>query len=330
MERTGPSPAIWKILRYIHENRGFSRDDTEVSFLAAGEYNENYLIRSENERYVFRINRGSQLGLDEQIRYEFSVLKAVEPSEVTPRAYWCDPSPEGLSGGVLLMEFLPGSPLSYAGEGRLAASVFSRVHSVSWEGDDDWAPRLLRQPKPITEIAAESLGLIKRFPDHPLIKERDQLLRYHEKIRRLAEDREKEFVQGRQCIVNTEVNSNNFLVDGGAARLIDWEKAVISTPFQDLGHFLVETSTRWKSDYVFSPGEKRDFLKIYREESNTGMDLGGLVEMTAIMERTILLRALSWCFMAWYEYNRSGRALRNRDTENKIAEYLKEIEWFLR
>jgi len=38
-----------------------------VSFLAAGEYNENWKVNTPSGTSVFRINHGSQLGLADQI-----------------------------------------------------------------------------------------------------------------------------------------------------------------------------------------------------------------------------------------------------------------------
>jgi len=48
------------------------------------------------------------------------------------------------------------------------------------------------------------------------------------------------------------------------------------------------------------------------------------------MEKTILLRALSWCYMAWYEYTRTARPLRNADTFAKISQYLADIPCILK
>jgi len=48
-----------------------------------------------------------------------------------------------------------------------------------------------------------------------------------------------------------------------------------------------------------------------------------------VMEKTILLRALSWCFMAWYEYTQTDRPIQNPDTFAKITQYLADIPWIL-
>ena len=130
-------------------------------------------------------------------------------------------------------------------------------------------------------------------------------------------------------MVNTEVNSGNFLVSDAGAFLVDWEKAVVSYRYQDLGHFLVPTTTLWKSDYVYTEEEKLEFLRAYKEQLGLNIEIKTLFEKTKLLERTILLRALSWCYMAYYEYTREERTLRNEDTFAKIRDYLNDIESLL-
>jgi hypothetical protein len=111
---------------------------------------------------------------------------------------------------------------------------------------------------------------------------------------------------------------------------VDWEKAVESCRYQDLGHFLVPTTTLWKSDTVLTPDEKSRFLKAYHRAACPDLDFDELFLKTTVMEKTILLRALSWCFMAWYEYTRTDRPLLNPDTFAKIEQYLADIPWILK
>ncbi|AAS94775.1 phosphotransferase [Nitratidesulfovibrio vulgaris] len=232
-----------------------------ISFLAAGEYNENWRIRHEGRDEVLRVNHGSQLRFADQIGYEYAVLRAVHPSGVTPRALRVKSRPRHLSGGALLMEYLPGRPLDYRTDLEAAAHTFAAVHSVV-------VPRgcpLLRQPDPVADIAADGLRLIHRFPDHPRTDVRDALLRYHERVVRLGEDTRALFEGERQVIANTEVNSGNFLVHDGVARLVDWEKAVVTPRYQDLGHFLAPTTTLWKTDTVLDEADRRRFLAAYRD-----------------------------------------------------------------
>ena len=297
-----------------------------IAFLAAGDYNENWLVRARQGDLVLRINHGSQLGLGaRQIVYEFDVLQALAKSGVTPRPHAVESAPHDLPGGVLLMEYLPGRAFDYSRDSDLAARVFARVHAAAPN------PGLVRQPDPVAAIASESISLIERYPDHPLREKRTALLGLHARVLRLAEDASELFARDAQVLVNTEVNSGNFIVGEGErqgrAWLVDWEKAVLSTRCQDLGHFLVRTTTRWKADYTFGPAERRGFLKTYLAESGLEESLEELDAKVAVMERTILLRALAWCYMAWHEYTRpDSRALRNPATFARIEEYLADLD----
>jgi len=303
---------------------GWIKGAFTVSFLAAGEYNANYLVKSDIGKTVLRINHGSQLGLgDKQIQYEYRVLKALSDSGVTPGPIACHNHPEPLGGGALLMDYLPGKPLVYQRDLEKAAHIFARVHTVPL------VKGLVVQADPVMDIARESKGLLNRFPDHPLVKERNLLQDYYETVLLLAKETRTMFAHETRCLVNTEVNSGNFLISDSGAYLVDWEKAVESCRYQDLGHFIVPTTTLWKSDTILSQDEKKYFFRAYHQKACPEMDLSAMIQKTRVMEKAILLRALSWCFMAWYEYTRTDRQLQNQDTFAKINQYLSDIPWIL-
>ncbi len=111
--------------------------------------------------------------------------------------------------------------------------------------------------------------------------------------------------------------------------LVDWEKAVVSCRYQDLGHFMAPTTTLWKTDTVLGWGDRHRFLSVYHGLACPDIPFEELAEKSRVMEQTILLRALSWCFMAWYEYTRTDRPIQNPDTFAKIQQYLSDIPWIL-
>jgi aminoglycoside phosphotransferase (APT) family kinase protein len=304
--------------------RGWLGAPAEVLFLEAGEYNENYRIRSEGCDYVFRLNHGSQLGLSNQIEYEYWVLKSLEDSGVTPRVFNYELDTDLPGNGVLLMEFIPGTPLQYRSDYEEAARIFAAVHAQSL------SPKLIVQDRPVFDIAEESLGLINRFRDHPLQAQRKRLLEYHEEVLRLGEETKTLFREEKMCIVNTEVNSKNFILGERGGFLVDWEKAVVSNRYQDLGHFVVPTTTLWKSDFRFDAKTRMSFLRSYREHGALDCTLDEISFKTQILEKTILLRAMSWCYMAYYEYTMQERTLTNRETFDRIEMYMREMECFLK
>ena len=311
-----------RVRAYIAE-KGWLAGELRCSFLAAGEYNENYRVGSGPDDYVCRINHGTQLALANQIEYEFRVLEAVAPSGVTPRPYRYSLDGGDLGEGVLLMEYLPGRPLDYGRDLAAAARIFARIHALPAD------QRLIVQADPVRDIAAESLGLIRRYDGDTYRDVRQLLLAYHHTIMALADTAAALYADEPLCMVNTEVNSGNFLIDPQRSALVDWEKAVVSSRYQDLAHFLAPTTTLWKSDHRLQDGQKREFLAAYRQALGSDIPLAELYEKTAMMERVILLRAMSWCYMAWHEYSGSGRALTNDATFRRIVSYLDEARCFL-
>ena len=126
---------ITTAIKAFCERQGWLSNIREVSFLAAGEYNENYRIQDSSDDYVFRINRGSQLDLENQIEYEFRTLKILENTGVTPRAFYFDNGPNPFRSGVLLEEFAEGRALDYSKDIDSAALVFTKIHGVSDHGN---------------------------------------------------------------------------------------------------------------------------------------------------------------------------------------------------
>lgn len=309
-----------ELIRTFLLERAWVAEEPEVSFLAAGEYNQNFLVRDGARRLVFRINRGSQLGLRDQMAYEYRVLRCVEPSGVTPRPLRLHDDPVPFGGGVMLMEFLPGSALDYARDLEKAAGIFARVHALPP------CPDLLVQEDPVAAIAAESLALVNRYPGHVLTRQRALLLDYHERIVRLGGETRDLFSADRLCVVNTEVNSGNFLIGPDGAYLVDWEKAVVSSRHQDLGHFLAPTTTLWRTETVISPENRLAFLKAYRSGLDQAPPMDTLDRLCAVMEMVIILRGLSWCFMAHHEYENAAKPLTDAVTRRKIDRYMREMD----
>lgn len=317
MERRTISATIEHI---ILENAWLDRVD-QVSFLAAGEYNENHLVVSDRKKYLFRINHGSQINQADQIRYEYTVLKAVEPSGVTPRPFFV--ASDSPLGGVMLMEFIPGRQFDFSRDLEQVPQIFAAIHGLPV------SQALVVQNTPIQDIADESFQLINKFPDHPMAAQKQRLLDYHEQILRLNQDHGTLFANEPLCMVNTEVNSGNFIIQESRGFLVDWEKAVVSYRYQDLAHFLIPTTTLWKSDFRFTPEQRTNFLRAYYRLVSPDFSFEEFAFKTTLLEQTILLRALSWCFMAFVEYTAPRRVLKDRVTFDKIKTYLGDIECFL-
>lgn len=295
-------------------------DKYKINFLAQGEYNINYTIDDIDKKYVFRVNTGSQIDVESQIRYEYNCIKRLEESGVTPKAYFVDDSKSYFQYGILIMEFLEGNPLQYSRDLDKAAYIFSKIHSIELKDRD--FNSLIMEKEIFTDRINEGKRLLRDFMISPLVS--SDLKNFFYKFLQWAEDnkyKEKYFIENRwQVINNTEVNSHNFIIGKERSYLIDWEKPVISDPCQDITQFLADTTTLWKTDYVLSSDEKEDFFKSY--EASVKSNYRDIRERVNMYMPYLYLRALAWCAYAWLEYKNPDKEIKNMDTLNKIESYL--------
>ena len=287
----------------------------DFSLLGQGEYNQNYRFRHPvtEQELVLRINTGSQMHLDDQIGYEFAALKHLEPSGRTPKALFCDPE-----RNLLVMEWLPGRPLQYETDLAAAAEIFADIHALPVSEDC----HLLEPENPLEAIVEECRQMVAHYYDwedaDPLVVHLLKTLEREISARDLSAP-----VGIRKCMVNTEVNSGNFLMNpGGTSYLIDWEKPLISEPAQDLGHFLVPTTTFWKTDVILTPEEIRQFVAHYEKAVAGRFGTASIRERLPLYFTVTCLRGVTWCAMAFREYSQPGRALANPDTFEKLKAYL--------
>lgn len=285
------------------------------SLLGQGEYNINYVFSHPvtGQKLVLRLNRGSQMHLPDQIGYEYAALKCLASSGRTPKPLFCCPA-----HSLLVMEWLPGRPLDYRTDMDCAAKILADIHCVPVP---ECCP-LLRPEAPAQAIFDECLEMAQHYFDWDgadpavchLLK---QLICEIGKLPLAAPS------EAPVCMVNTELNSGNFLIDpSGSSHLIDWEKPLLSEPAQDLGHFLAPTTTFWKTDVILTPEEVKDFTAKYIHAVAGRMDTSTLNARLPLYFTVTCLRGVTWCAMAWREYCQPGRTLRNEDTFRKLQAYL--------
>lgn len=307
--------------------------EEEYRLLAQGEYNRNYVFShpQTGQKLVLRINFGSQMHLARQIEYEYHALKLLESSGRTPHPLYVDGSCRALPNGVMVMEYLPGHALDYETELYRAAGVLADIHSVPLpEGHG-----LVTPDHPVRAILEECEAMVKKYMDSPLADPEKKAL-----IRRLLDLvwREADVLGPVPylCCINTELNSTNFLMGGGERDyLIDWEKPLCGEPAQDLGHFLAPTTTFWKTDVILDEAQMRAFTDRYMEAVNGRFPTDSLWERTCVYMTVTCLRGITWCAMAWVEYQEPGRELVNASTWKKLEAYLSDdflekIETFIK
>ena len=294
-----------------------------VTPLAQGEYNLNYLMASDSIQLVFRVNIGTQIDRDDQIVYEYQALSLLQQSGVTPRPHFVDDTRSFFDRGILIMDYLPGEALDYQRDLTDAAGLFAAIHQVEVPAERN---HLIREMAPLSLIYAECAGLLQQYIESPLA---DQDIRqYLLELKAWADGARANEIYYQQdpwpCIVNTEVNSGNFIVNRKrkTIHLVDWEMPRWGDPSQDLSHFCSPLTTLWKTDWRMSPSQKRDFLKTYCRGVDDPHLRDTLLERVRLRDPFVYLRGISWSAMGWVAYQTEFAGMKNPDTWAKLQQYL--------
>jgi aminoglycoside phosphotransferase (APT) family kinase protein len=294
-----------------------------VTSLAQGEYNLNYLIASGSTRLVFRVNIGTQIDRDDQIVYEYRALGLLKQSGVTPYPHFVDDTRRFFERGILVMDYLPGQALDYNQDLEKAAKLFAAIHEVEVaEGNN----HLIREDAPLSLIHAECAGLLRQYFSSDLAD--PDIKNYLIDVLNWAETTRAEEKYYQQdpwpCIVNTEVNSGNFIVNrkNETIHLVDWEMPRWGDPSQDLSHFCSPLTTLWKTDWRMSPAKKRDFLNSYSQHIKDRHLRDTLTVRMRLRDPFVYLRGISWSAMGWVAYQTEFSGMKNRDTWAKLQQYI--------
>lgn len=283
----------------------------------------NYRLRQGQRQWVFRINLGTQIDRGDQILYEYRALQLLADTGVTPIPYYVDDARDRLPHGVLLMEYLPGEALDYRRDLEAAARVLARIHSKSAEKTDN---HLIVEKKPLSMTFQECSRLLKvYFESERAEKEIADYMKEVLAWAREACSKEAYYLADPwPCIINTEVNSGNFILDRTkhSAHLVDWEKPLWGDPSQDLSHFCVPTTTLWKTDCRLDASQRGLFLKTYQANVEDAHLRETIEERVRLRDPFNCLRGISWSAMAWIAYQDGRHVLRNEDTFRKIEQYL--------
>lgn len=296
----------------------------EYTLLAQGEYNINYsFVHPENGKtFLLRVNCGSQMHLEHQIEYEYHALKLLEKSGRTPRPFYVDGSKKKLDHGIMVMEFLPGHPLDYETDMKYAAECLADIHSVQIPSGSS----LISPENPLKAILEECEEMFRVYNESELGDEGKK-----KQIRRMLDAGWEKvnpilLESDYRCCINTELNATNFLINGEGRQnfLIDWEKPLYGVPVQDLAHFLAPTTTFWKTDVILSEDEIHRFLELYMNAVNGRFPTGTMEEQLNTYISITCLRGITWCAMAWIQYQQPDKLIFNESTYKKLQAYLSE------
>ena len=312
--------------REYREGLGLPEDvEEKYELLAAGEYNVNLSFTHpiSGEKLILRINQGSQMHLDNQIEYEANTLKLLKDTGRTPRLYYVDGSKKYLDKGILVMEYLPGVALDYEKDLMKAADILVDIHRQTLPKNSG----LIEAGEGFSFVLDECEEMFKHYTGSKYADKdiENRIRRLLDQGLAMSKSGEVHFDGLYRCLINTELNSTNFLInEDGKNYLIDWEKAVLGFPAQDIGHFLAPTSTFWKTDIILTRAQIEDFITGYIEKAGRYFNTEGIRESALAFIKINCLRGLSWCAMAFMQYKEADKEIMNESTRIKLGQYLED------
>lgn len=327
------SESLREARRFVEGNGALARalgvdgpGELTVLPLAQGEHNANFVLEArDGRRFVLRVNYASQLGLDDQIGYEFAALRALASSGRTPEPLYVDGTRSRIGRGALVESFVEGAwiDLEDSRQVREAARALADVHSVAAPPDC----ALLRTEDPLRSQLESCRRLFDGYQASDLaegrvMREVDELF-----VRAQRAVDAAPVPSPCECshILNTEAVPSHFLIDDtGRASIVDWEKPVLGEVAQDLAYFLSPTTTIWDSDVIFSAPERAQFLKAYWEAVGGRFPRGSFDARFPAYRMVNALVGITWSCNAWVEYHDPARPLRNEKTLELLPIYFSE------
>lgn len=311
-------------------------------YLGAGEHNRNFwfTVPPSGRKFVLRVNVISQPFHDDQVSYEFAALKALAPSGCTPEPVYVDSPSKTFEKGAMVIGFCEGDELNLdalrPGDLRCTAQLMADVHAVPVSEDCT----LYRPADPLRALYDEC---IERFNVYYSSAYEDARIT---KWARWFIDAAKPMLDTplnpADCehIINTEPLPSHFLIPADAAVeaaqaaegrgrfagkpgfYIDWERAIVGEPAQDVAYFTAPTTTFWDSEHIMTAAEERAFVQDYWRAVDGRFESGSFEARYRAYRAMTALRSVTWCCRALIQYGSGSQAHQTGKTAAKLPIYL--------
>lgn len=119
-----------EIEEYIKKIKPFGINEFTIKLLGSGEYNNNYLLETNNQKYVARVSTSQLTGDVNQLQKEYDVLKYLNGKNISPEVYFIDMN--GFKFPFLFEEFIEGTEIIDLKHETLEfiGSMIARINNV--------------------------------------------------------------------------------------------------------------------------------------------------------------------------------------------------------
>jgi thiamine kinase-like enzyme len=281
---------IIQYLRYIsfEKIQDFSHKNINILGMTPGAYNLNYHISVNGFRFIFRINIRPQSGLQNQIEYEFNILKYLEKYNIAPKVYFMDNSKRHFEYDILIEEYLEGEWTTLYEQDMLGVSnLLAKLHSIEPLNINiiEWNNPLINTYELVHNDLLEYS--LKQSADRGVIKKVNKILN---KLETTIINNSLLFIP--DSINHTDVAIDNIIKNFNVYKLIDWEKPRFDDSSYDICCFLSEPAQLWCTNEVISENAKEIFIENYLNLTRKDREL--FLEKVKIRQPLISLHWILW------------------------------------
>lgn len=215
-------------------------DLVDFSFLASGNHNDNYLIKTTTGRYVLRIENNPQF---KNLKKEYNLLKSLKP-DLGPKVYFFDKSHKIIATDYFIEKFVEGGYPKRL-DNRFIILMAQWIKRLHTQKKICKKHSLLKAIKPYfnnidkykTALSVEMVSEINQLFDIVYV--------FCEKNDGLFGSRK------RASLLHSDLSKENIAYDGKRVRLLDWEFSNYNFPEWDLVYFMQSSKLSDKQRSLF-------------------------------------------------------------------------------
>ncbi len=267
---------------------------TKITELPPGNWNFNYLVEMNNEKYVYKIYcRNTKCFFINSGKTEFELLKLLEKHNIAPKPIKFDGSKNKLKYDYLIYHYIEGKQLSLSNENiKKAAELLARLHSV----DISNITFLKKSDDTISSLIKKIKNSLKAYKQKNADKKEIEFFEnIFNKIKKSLKNKNLEY---ENALTHTDLVPSNFIKNKKGIFLIDWQTPKISDPAFDVWAFISEVYNKWDWQGSLNDKQKKLFLKTYLKLRKDKT----LIERIKIKEPLYLLDMAIYCASAELDY----------------------------
>lgn len=241
-----------------------------VSKLGQGVCNLNYLVKTNQGKFIFRLN--ADLKNKTKSKKEFNALKIIEKSKISPKAYILDESRKFFDSDFIILEYLDGKLCTkvkpYFDENMIKnlAKLLAKIHSIKITSKmkRQIARDYLDYRNQIKKMESYLKYIKKNSNDYEFLGILDEI------VKKLKNQIRGKTLKSKLVLSHGDFHSGNVIINKGNFFLIDFERFEITNQASALSHIFIHFKRG-----IFTGKQRVVFLSEYRKhvKTNKGIEL---------------------------------------------------------